>query len=700
MRYTEARLAGAALDLTSDLDEDVVDFVPNYDGRENEPNVLPAAFPNLLVNGASGIAVGMATNLVAHNLAETIAAARHLIQHPDADLETIMTFIPGPDLPGGGVITGLDGIKEAYASGKGSFRVRARTRVEQVTPRRKGIVVTELPPGIGPERVIEKIKDAVQSKKMQGIADVVDLTDGESGLHLVIELKSGFVPDAVLEQLYRLTPIEEAITINAVALVNGQPETLGLLRMLHVFLDHRFEVVRRRSAFRKAQALSRLHLVDGLLIAMLDIDEVIALIRASDDTASARTRLQSVFDLSEIQSAYILEMPLRRLTKFSRIELEKERDELNRDVAMLSEILENDARLRSVVSDELSAVSHRHASPRRTLLLEGNGLATPTKVSTPLEVADEPCVVLLSSTGLIARTPSIASSPDGPRAAHDVIVSAIAATTRSDIGLLTSLGRVIRLATIDLPSMPAVAGHPALGAGAPLGAFIDLPHNEVPICLLNFDENSTLALGTAQGIVKRVVMDVPSNKDSWEVIRLEESDVVVGGCSLAEHEAELLEACFITSDAQLLIFQLAGVRPQGRAAGGIAGIKLGRGASVVYFGVISPSVPGALVTISGTTSALPGTEPGSLKVTTLSSYPRKGRATQGVRCHKFRVGEDAVLHAWAGAAPAFAATASGVPAPMGDPDDRRDGTGSPAPLPISGIGTGRLVATSVSVPRS
>jgi DNA gyrase subunit A len=354
---------------------------------------------------------------------------------------------------------------------------------------------------------------------------------------------------------------------------------------------------------------------------MLDIDEVIALIRASDDTASARMRLQSVFDLSEIQSAYILEMPLRRLTKFSRIELEKERDELNREVTSLTEILENDSRLRAVVSEELSAVSHKHASPRRTLLLEGSGAAVPTKVSTPLEVADEPCVILLSSTGLIARTPSIGGVQDGARAHHDVIVSAIATTTRSDIGLLTSTGRVIRLAAIDLPSMPTVAGHPALGAGAPLGAFIDLPTKEVPICLLNFDENSTLAIGTSQGVVKRVAMDVPSNKDSWEVIRLDEGDSVVGGCSVAEHEAELLEACFITSDAQLLLFPLASVRPQGRAAGGVAGIKLSRNAQVAYFGLVSPHVPGALVTISGTTAALPGTEPGSLKVTTLSSFP-------------------------------------------------------------------------------
>lgn len=690
MRYTEARLAPTALDLTSDLDEDVVDFAANYDGRETEPTVLPAAFPNLLVNGASGIAVGMATNLVSHNLAETIAAARHLISNPDADLETIMTFIPGPDLPSGGVITGLDGIKEAYATGKGSFRVRARSRVEQVTPRRKGIVVTELPPGVGPERVIEKIKDAVQSKKMQGIADVVDLTDGESGLHLVIELKSGFVPDAVLEQLYRLTPIEDSITINAVALVDGQPETLGLLRLLHVFVDHRFSVVRRRSAYRRAQAIDRLHLVEGLLIAMLDIDEVIALIRASDDTSAARERLMTVFDLSEIQAAYILEMPLRRLTKFSRIELEKESDELTREISDLTDILENDARLRSVVSDELGAVAQRHATPRRTLLLEGGGTAVPSRTTTPLEVADEPCVVLLSSTGLIARTASVTHDDGTSRAHHDVIISAIPATTRSEIGLLTSAGRIVRLSVIDLPAMPPVAGHPALGAGAPLGAFCDLPAREHPVCLVTFDEQSTLAVGTAGGVVKRVTMDVPAHKDTWDVIRLDDGDTVVGGAMVSERHAERFEACFITSDAQLLLFPLSSVRPQGRAAGGVAGIKLARGARVVYFGVVDPDVPSTLVTISGTTAALPGTEPGSLKVTGLGAYPRKGRATQGVRCHKFRVGEDAVLLAWAGGAPALAATASGVPAPLGDPDDRRDGTGSPAPIPIAGVGSGLL----------
>jgi DNA gyrase subunit A len=349
MRYTEARMAQAAVAMTAHLDEDVVDFTANYDGRELEPEVLPASFPNLLVNGAAGIAVGMATNLVPHNLTEVITAARHLIAKPRSSLQEIMGFVPGPDFPTGGVIIGLDGVREAYETGRGTFRVRARTRIEQTSPRRKGIVVTELPMNVGPERVIERLKDLVQAKKLQGIYDVMDLTDGDSGLHLVIEMKSGVNPEAVLEQLFKMTPLEETVSINAVALVSGQPRTLGLLEMLHVFVDHRLEVVRRRSAFRQRKAEDRLHLVDGLLIAIIDIDEVIALIRGSDDAAAARDRLMSVFDLSETQATYILEMPLRRLTKFSRIELETERDELRSTIATLGALLADDAALRAHV---------------------------------------------------------------------------------------------------------------------------------------------------------------------------------------------------------------------------------------------------------------------------------------------------------------------------------------------------------------
>ncbi|WP_069388129.1 DNA gyrase/topoisomerase IV subunit A, partial [Cellulosimicrobium cellulans] len=429
-RYTEARLAPSALAMTTNLDEDVVDFVPNYDNKLTQPEVLPAAIPNLLVNGASGIAVGMATNMPPHNLVEVIAAARHLVKNPDADLEALMRFVPGPDLPSGGKIVGLDGVRDAYRTGRGSFRTRATARVENLTPRRKGIVITELPYVVGPEKVIEKIAEGVKAKKIQGVTAATDLTDREHGLRIVVEVKTGFNPEAVLEQLYKFTPLEDSFGINNVALVGGQPRTLGLRELLAVWVDHRIDVVRRRSAYRLRKRSERLHLVDGLLIAIVDIDQVIQVIRSSDDARTARERLQTVFDLSEPQAEYILELQLRRLTKFSRIELEKEQEELRREIAELEEILGDDARLRAVVSAEMAEVAKTYGTPRRTVLLESAGAAPTTTAAVPLEVADTPCWVLYSATGLLART-SDETEParTGARAAHDVLRARVRATT-------------------------------------------------------------------------------------------------------------------------------------------------------------------------------------------------------------------------------------------------------------------------------
>ncbi|MBU6245678.1 MAG: DNA topoisomerase IV subunit A [Actinomycetales bacterium] len=691
MRYTEARLAAAAVAMTAGLDEDVIDFIPNYDGRESEPTVLPAAIPSLLVNGASGIAVGMATNLVPHNLGEVIGAARHLIQHPDASLGDIMRFIPGPDLPGGGVIVGLEGVREAYQTGRGAFKVRARTRIDSVSARRRGIVVSELPMNVGPERVIERIKDLVLAKKLQGISDITDLTDGDSGLNLVIEVKNGFNPEAVLEALFRLTPMEDQVSVNAVALVDGQPQTMGLLDLLRVFLEHRFEVVRRRSAYRRARAHDRLHLVEGLLVAILDIDEVIQLIRDSEDAASAKARLIAVFDLSDAQATYILDMPLRRLTKFSRLELERESDELRRQIDELDAILADDARLRGVVSDELAQVAHAHATPRRTLLMEAAISSGPSAV--PLEVDDAPCLVLMSSTGLLARVAGGDFAAEVPRAAHDVITSACPATARGHVGLVTSAGRVLRLSVLDLPGLPPSAGIPALSAGAPIGAFIDLPAGERALGLMPLDGTGSLVLVTAWGIVKRVLPDIPANKDAWEVIRLDEPDWVVGAAWLDERAAERGEIVCITSDAQLLRFPTSAVRPQGRAAGGMQGIRVYEGAEVIFGAAFTPGADSLVVTVAGSFSALAGTDAGTVKVTPLAEYPAKGRGTSGVRCHRIRSGEDGLLRAWAGNGPARAASASGAPVDLPTEQGKRDGTGTPGSIPISGLG-GQLGATT------
>lgn len=686
MRYTEARLAAAALEMTSSLDEDVVDFAPNYDGRELEPVVLPAAIPNLLVNGASGIAVGMATNLVPHNLGEVIGAVRHLIGHPNASLEEVMRFIPGPDLPGGGVIVGLEGIRDAYATGRGSFRVRARTRIENVSPRRRGIVVTELPMNVGPERVIERIKDLVHAKKLQGIADIADLTDGDSGLNLVIEVKNGFNPEAVLESCLRLTPMEDQVSINAVALVDGQPQTLGLLDLLRVFIEHRLEVTRRRSAFRRAKAHDRLHLVEGLLVAILDIDEVIQLIRESEDAAAARTRLVAVFDLSEAQASYILDMPLRRLTKFSRLELEREGEQLRSEIEELDAILSDERRLRAVASDELAQVAQAHATSRRTLLMEESSI--PVAASVPLEVGDTPCLVLMSSTGLLARTAEGDFAADSSRAPHDVITSTCPATTRGQVGLVTNAGRVLRVSVLEIPAIPPTVGIPALSAGAPIGALVDLPKDERVLGLMPLDGSGTLALITAWGVVKRVLPEVPANKDSWEVIRLDEQDWVVGAAWIDEQSAERCEFVCVTSDAQLLRFPASAVRPQGRAAGGMQGIRVYEDAEVIFGGIVNPTDQAVLVTVAGSSAALAGTDAGSVKVTPLSEYPGKGRGTAGVRCHRLRAGEDGLLRAWAGLGPARAAAESGTPVDLPAELGKRDGAGTAGSIPIAGLGGG------------
>ena len=684
-RYTECRLTAAAMAVTDGIDEGVVDLRPNYDDRETEPEVLPAAFPNLLVNGASGIAVGMATNMAPHNLVEVVSAARHLIAHPDAGLDDLMRFVPGPDLPTGGKIVGLDGIREAYETGRGTFRTRAAARVENVTPRRKGIVVTELPWGVGPERVKEKIADLVRSKKLQGITAVDDYTDRSQGLRLVIEIKNGFNPEAILEQLFRLTPLEDTFGINNVALVDGQPRTLGLKELLEVYIAHRLDVVRRRSLFRRTKAQDRLHLVDGLLIAILDIDEVIAVIRSSDDTAAARERLMSVFDLTETQTNYILEMPLRRLTKFSRIELEAEQETLRATIAALTEIIESESLLRKTVSDELAEVAKQFGTPRRTVLLESAG--APSTTAVPLEVTDDPCWVLLSSTGLLARTLTDDPLPaDGARAKHDVLVSAVRATARGDVAAVTSAGRLVRLGVLDVPAVPATSTAPNLSGGAPVSEFLSLDRDEQVLALTSVEADQpagrSLALGTEQGVVKRVAPDHPQNKDSWEVVSLKPGDRVVGAVELAGEDRDLV---FVTSDAQLLHFDAAAVRPQGRAAGGMAGVRLAAGARAVWFGAVDPARESVVVTVSGSSAALPGTDAGSVKVTPYSEYPGKGRGTGGVRCHRFLRGEDVLMLAWAGPAPARAAAATGVAVDLPDATGRRDGSGTPAGQPIAAV---------------
>ncbi|MFE1663394.1 DNA topoisomerase (ATP-hydrolyzing) subunit A [Microbacterium sp. P02] len=690
-RYTEARLAPAALALTQDLDEDVVDFIPNYDGQFQQPEVLPAAFPNLLVNGATGIAVGMATNMAPHNLVEVVSAAVHLLHHPSATVEELMEFVPGPDLPSGGIIVGLDGIKDAYTSGRGSFRTRAKVSIESIGPRRMGIVVTELPYLVGPERIIEKIKDAVGAKKLTGIADVTDLTDRHHGLRLVIGIKTGFEPTAVLEQLYRLTPLEDSFSINNVALVNGQPQTLGLRELLRVYLEHRLQVITRRSRYRLARRRERLHLVEGLLIAILDIDEVIQVIRGSDDSEQARTRLMDVFDLSERQAEYILELRLRRLTRFSRIELEAERDALKAEIAELETLLASDTLLRALVAKELEAAAETYGTPRRTLLLNGGPVtARSSRSAAPadLQIADAPCRVFLSATGRMVRAEMTAEVPHGGivpparRSKHDAVRSSVDTTTRGDIGAVTSTGRLVRFTPVDLPSVPGNSVQ--LSAGTRAEQYLGLGKDEHLVALVPLTDDPPIALGTAQGVVKRVSASELAAKHDVEIISLKPGDRVVGAAA-APDDVELV---FITTDAQLLRFDADAVRPQGRAAGGMAGVRVSPGESVVFFGAVAKDAADPVViTIAGTTQALTGADPGTGKVSAWYEFPPKGRATGGVRAQRFLRGEDTITLAWVGPSPARAVGADGSVRALPDAGAKRDASGQPLDGVVGAIGS-------------
>lgn len=685
MRYTECRMSPAAVAMTADIEADTVDFRPNYDGKETEPVVLPAAFPNLLVNGSTGIAVGMATNIPPHNLVEVVQALKHLLKHPDADTDELMRYIPGPDFPTGGKIIGLEGVRDAYLTGRGQFKVRATARIEQVTPRRKGIVVTELPYQVGPERIIEQVKTLVTNKKLTGIADIKDLTDLANGTRLVVEVKNGINPEVLLEELYRLTKLEDSFSANNVALVEGQPQTMPLRQMLTVYLDHRLDVIRRRSMFLLGKAKDRLHLVEGLLLAIVDIDDVIAIIRTSDDAAQARTRLMDAFELSELQANYILDMQLRRLTKFSKIDLESERDKLWQTINDLQAILDSEERLREVTANELDEVARSHGTPRRTVLLaSGGNQVTASRAAASLEIADDPCWVMLSSAGLLARTDNDDPLPSsGPRAVHDVIVSAVRTTARGDFCVFTNTGRLLRGHAIEVPSVPLTAAAPNLQGGSPVVELLPLEAGERILGLGTLSESTFgWALGTRRGVVKRINPEVLS-KDSWEVIRLEDGDEVIGAVELTH---DLVSLVFITSDAQLLHFPATAVRPQGRAGGGMAGIKLSAGAQVVFFGATS-AADSSVVTIAGSSAALPGTEAGSGKVTPLAEYPTKGRATGGVRCQRLLKGEDVLLLGWAGPDPAIAAAASGAPIDLPAVDPRRDGSGVALAQPVAAVGS-------------
>ena len=659
-RYTEARLTAAAMAMVVDLDEDTVDFSPNFDGEREEPTCLPAAIPNLLVNGASGIAVGMATNMPPHNLSEIALAIEHVLtkRRPRPTVDDLMAFIEGPDFPTGGIVVDDGSLREAYETGRGTIRVRARAEIENITARRQGIIITELPYAVGPERVQSKIRELIAAGKLEGIAAVVDLSDRNHGLRLVIECKSGIGPHGLLEKLYRLTPLEESFGINNVALVDGVPTTLGLYALCQHYVDHRLQVIVRRTEYRLARAEEREHVLLGLLAALDNIDQAISIIRGSKDAAAARAELMDALELSEVQATHILDMQLRRLTA---LEVEKLREELasvQDEINNLRKVLASDTRRRKLVRDELKESVEQFGAPRRTTVVSADAVVVieddPSELEAQPEevIADQPVQVTLSTSGLLGR-----GSPDGEFTAkpgrHDVIAQSVETNAYSPISAITDQGRLLAVRCREVPEM--VRG----SRGASVTEMFSLSRGERVVGLFG-EGQDPIVIATRNGIVKRLDAEsIRRLRSGSPVINLKGDDRVVAGF-VASEDSEIL---MVASDGQALRTSATGISIQGAGAAGVAGMKLKAGSRLVAAG---PVEFGTIVLLVS--------DDGAVKVTDAAEVPTKGRATGGVRTVKWRNFETTATFAWVGRNQQMAAIV------LEDDDSRKV---NPTPVPLT-----------------
>lgn len=656
-RYTEARMSNEALLLVNELRERPVDYVPNYDNKMDQPVVLPVQYPYLAINGASGIAVGFATNMAPHNPGEIIDATRWLLTHPNADLEKLMTFVPGPDFPTGCQVIGSDGIKEAYETGRGKITIRAPYRVEDLGRGKKALVFYEFPYEVNSETIIENIKKAIKEGKLQGIADVKDLTDRRNGIRLFIETKAGFNVDAIAASLYKNTALETGFAFNNIALVeDGTPQLLGLKRQLQIFIDHRIQVVTRRTETRKRKRDERLHLIEGLLKALANIDEVIKIIRAASDAEVARTNLMKKFKIDEIQANYILEIPLRRLTKFDQLELKDEKNKINGELKELNSILNDEKVLIALISKELEAARKVVDRPRRSVLVDGSlaehlEATKAVAANVNVEIPDEECGIFLSAKNGIVRSNKTSSTRS--------YLSSVKTTTRGKFIAVTNKGRAFRIDAIHVGTKETTANNILPEKLATKEKVIALTPVE-----LEKGQVGGLALGTKNGSVKIVTPTWPVRSDDFTVVSLDADDEILSARWV--EDVNNYEFCFVTENANLLRFEAKSVRPQGLSGGGVAGIKLVDGAKAIAFGIISKEEVAKSLVITHTGK--------SVKATPYDLYGAKGRATQGMRSHKFLKGEDKlVLAAVSPSGTLFTAEGKEVPTPK--IDKRRDGSG-------------------------
>ncbi len=625
-RYTECRLTPAAMAMLGELDEETIEFTPTYDGDSTEPQCLPGLLPNLLVNGTSGIAVGMATSMAPHNLAEVANAIELVLtqRRPKPTVLELMEHVPGPDFPSGGILVD-NGMAEMYATGRGSVTLRARTHVEQLTPKRQGIIVTELPYLVGPEKIVEKVNALLRDDKVKGVDRITNFSDRHSGLRLQIDCEIGVNPQAVLAQLYRMTPLEDTFTVNSVALVDGVPTTLPLYDLCQHYITHRLDIIRRRTEYRLQKAQDRLHIVLGLLIALDNIDQVIAIIRGSETVPEARASLVEQLDLSEIQATHILDMQFRRLVGLEKQKLIDERDTLVTTINGYEKLLASETRQRTLVLAELRELVDDHGRERRSEIIAGSEVQTfsPADLApaASTEVIDEECLVTLSSSGQLGREPV----EGGKRAApsrHDLVVASVETTTAALVWAVTSEGRALSALAND-------AGETASRTrGVAASQLFGTNRNEEVLTVSSGPFGGHMVLVTEGGVAKRIsAEELEGTRAGGTVMRLKEGDRLVAAFICADD----LDIVMVADNASVLRTAVERISVQGRGAGGVAGMKVKDGSKLIAAGPINTDIwDGAVVSVTSNAEA---------KATPYDELPAKGRGGSGVRLTKLRDGE-------------------------------------------------------------
>jgi DNA gyrase subunit A len=618
-RYTEARLTRIGTEMLADIDKETVDFVPNYDESRVEPTVLPTRFPNLLVNGSGGIAVGMATNIPPHNLTEVIEATITLLQKPNTPLKTLMGIVPGPDFPTGGFIYGREGIRQAYETGRGSVIMRAKASIDRVgrSGERMAIVVTEIPYQVNKARLIERIAELTNDKKLEGISDLRDESDRE-GMRIMIELKRDAIPDIVLNNLYKMTPMQQSFGVINLAIVNGQPRELNLIDTLNIFIEHRREVVIRRTRFELKKAEARAHILEGLKKAIDHLDEVIAIIRKAKATVEAREALMLRFKFSEVQARAILEMQLQKLTGLERQKLIDEYKEVIQRIAELQEILANEAVLRNVIVKELREVQREYGDERRTQIIEAGAELTLEDL-----IADEDMAITVTHSGYIKRTPvsvyrAQRRGGTGRRGAalktEDVVDHLFVASTHSYVMIFTNNGQVYKLKVHEIPDAAAA------GKGKAIVNLLNMPKGEkvagiIPVRA--FEEGKYVVMATRKGTIKKTELSDFANirPSGINAMGIDDGDELIA-IELTDGKKKIFLA---THEGMAICFEESDVRSMGRPAYGVRGITLDKGDYVISVAAVPEDIE--MLSIS---------ENGFGKRTRLEEYRFQSRGGKGV----------------------------------------------------------------------